>query len=316
MATEYPVELKPIDLSRFAEGNIGIPYCMTMDSGKPGPHVLINALTHGNEVCGAHAISYLVDHGVKPSRGKLSLSFANIEAYLAFDQANPTASRYIDEDLNRLWSDAILDGNRQSRELTRARQLQPLIATVDYLLDIHSMQTKVAPLMLSGLQKKGQNFAAEVGVPALIVADAGHSAGPRMRDYRDFSTENEHKVALLVECGQHWEKSSRDIAIETALRFLLATNLVDPQWAQNLLPKTAPTSQQTISVTDAITIRSDRFRFIQDFIGLEIIEKAGSVIAYDDEQPITTPYDRCILIMPNRRLTQGQTAVRLGRFIA
>jgi hypothetical protein len=31
---------------------------------------------------------------------------------------------------------------------------------------------------------------------------------------------------------------------------------------------------------------------------------------------VTTPYDDCVLIMPSRRLDKGQTAVRLGRYVA
>lgn len=316
VSQDYPVELKPIDISGFAAGNTGIPYCTTLDSSQPGPHVLVNALTHGNEVCGAHAIRFLVDRGLRPVRGKLSYSFANIAAYQSFDEANPTVSRYLDEDLNRVWSDAILDGPRQSRELTRAREMRPLIAAADYLLDIHSMQTKVAPLMLSGVQRKGQDLARKIGVPALIVSDAGHVAGPRMRDYNEFGRDDGAKTALLVECGQHWEKAAADIAIETALRFLLAVGAVDPRWAAPLLPAAQPAPQRTILVTDAITIETDRFRFHQPFIGLEVIERAGTVIAEDDGRPVATPYDECVLIMPSQRLQKGQTAVRLGRFVA
>ena len=49
--------------------------------------------------------------------------------------------------------------------------------------------------------------------------------------------------------------------------------------------------------------------------GLDVIAKEGTVIAYDGERPVTTPYDNCVLIMPSKRLTRGLTAVRLGRFI-
>jgi hypothetical protein len=74
--------------------------------------------------------------------------------------------------------------------------------------------------------------------------------------------------------------------------------------------------QRVIEVTDAVTIATDKFRFIERFRGLEVIPKAGTVIAHDDEQPVRTPYDGCVLIMPSRRMMRGQTAVRLGRFNA
>ena len=68
-------------------------------------------------------------------------------------------------------------------ELARARELRPLLDEVDVLLDIHSMQQRCEPLMLCGPQDKGRALALDLGAPATVVADAGHSAGRRMRDY-------------------------------------------------------------------------------------------------------------------------------------
>lgn len=48
----YPIEIEFPDIARHAPGNTGIDYVRTFDSGVAGPHVMINALTHGNEVCG------------------------------------------------------------------------------------------------------------------------------------------------------------------------------------------------------------------------------------------------------------------------
>ena len=45
------LEVLPRDISAYREGNTGIDYVHRFDSGQPGPHVLINALTHGNELC-------------------------------------------------------------------------------------------------------------------------------------------------------------------------------------------------------------------------------------------------------------------------
>ena len=64
----------------------------------------------------------------------------NVAAYTRFDPVNPVVSRYVDEDFNRVWSAEVLDGPRDSVELRRAREVRPLVDTVDLLLDIHSMQ--------------------------------------------------------------------------------------------------------------------------------------------------------------------------------
>jgi predicted deacylase len=311
----YPVDLSPPDISAYRNGNTGIEYASTLDSGTAGPHVMLTAVVHGNELCGAIALDWLVREGVRPVRGKLSLVFCNVGAYLAFDPANPQASRFLDEDFNRVWAEAVLDGPRKSRELARARALRPLIGTADLLLDIHSMQHPTKPLMLCGPLEKGRRFARDVGVPATIVSDEGHSAGKRMRDYAAFGDPASPKNALLVECGQHWEPASADVAKETALRFLLATGAVARDWIEARLPRSAPAPQRTIEVTHAVTINSDDFRFAADFRGLETIPRKGDEIARDGGTVVRAPYDDCVLIMPSRRLGKGQTAVRLGRYI-
>lgn len=312
----YPIELTPPSIEPYKRGNIGIDYMTTFDSGRPGPHVMVNALTHGNEVCGAIAVDFLFREGVRPTRGKLTLGLANVAAYLAFDPARPTASRFVDEDFNRVWDESTLDGPRTSSELTRAREIRPLIDTVDYLLDIHSMQHATPPLGLSGPLKKGQDFARAIGTPVYVVADQGHAAGKRLRDYRFFGEAADPRNAYLVECGQHWEKASADVAIDCALRFLKSLDVVAPSFLERYLPPGAPPAQKVIEITDAVTVESENFTFVADYKGMEVIARKGTVIGSDGGRPVATPYDECVLIMPSRRLRRGLTAVRLGRFVA
>ena len=309
------LELTPVDISAFAAGNTGIAYVTTFDSGKAGPHLLINALTHGNEVCGAHALEFLFNTGVRPARGKLTLSFANVAAYESFDEDRPGASRYLDEDFNRLWSDALLDGERNSRELTRARELRPIVEQVDHLLDLHSMQTESPPLALAGTTAKGRSLAIGVGVPAHVVVDAGHAEGTRMRDYGAFGDGGDAKSALLVECGQHWMRRSREVAIECALRFLGHFGVIDGDSAADHWPAADPAPQRFIEVTEAITIRNGGFKFSDAYRGLEVIPAKGTLIGSDAGIEVRTPYDDCVLVMPSRKLRAGQTAVRFGRYI-
>ena len=101
---------------------------------------MIVALTHGNELCGAIALDRLLSQGVKPLRGRLILAFANVEAFRRFDVSEPFSSRCVDEDMNRIWDDAVLRGARDSVELRRARALAPFVDAADVLLDLHSMQ--------------------------------------------------------------------------------------------------------------------------------------------------------------------------------
>ena len=311
---EYPIELTAPDISAYKTGNTGIDYFTTMESGVDGPHVMLTAVVHGNEICGAIALDYFFKSDLKPRVGKLTLGFCNVDAFLQFDPEDPTVSRFVDEDFNRVWDEKSLDGPRQSAELTRARAIRPLIAQADYLLDIHSMQKKTDALVLSGPLTKGRELAKGTGVPKLVVSDHGHAAGKRMRDYGDFINPDSHKNSLLVEAGQHWEKNSEQVSIETMFRYLAHLGTLS---AEDIAPHVGPNPepQTFVEVVGPVTIETDNFRFAAEYTGLEVIEKAGTVLAYDDGKPVTTPHDNCILIMPTRRLTKGGTAVRLGKFI-
>ena len=313
----YQVELTPPDIEPYRAGNTGIDYVTTFDNGVAGPHVLVTALTHGNEICGAIALDRLLHAGLQPRRGKLTLAFDNIAAYRTFDTRIPTVSRYVDEDFNRLWAAAMLDGPRQSVELTRARALRPIVDAADFLLDIHSMQYATAPLMLAGTLDKSLALARQVGIPELIMCDAGHAAGPRMRDYGGFGDPGSAKTALLIESGQHWERRAAEVATDVMLRFLMALGTVTRDDAEVLAGPDfdAHPRQRVIQVTEAVTITSDKFEFVQDFRGLEVLSPEGTLIGHDDEREVRTPYDDCVLIMPSRRLAKGQTAVRLGRYV-
>jgi predicted deacylase len=124
-ATFPPIEIEFPDLARWAAGNAGLPYVWTLTADRAGPHVLVQALTHGNEVCGAIALDWLLTEAFRPARGTVTLCFANFAAYDAFDPADPFASRCVEEDFNRLWTADVLDGLRRTADLARARELRP-----------------------------------------------------------------------------------------------------------------------------------------------------------------------------------------------
>ena len=313
--SDPPVEIAAPDISAYRQGNAGIPYVTTFESGRAGPHAVITALVHGNELCGALALAQLFERGIRPRCGRLSLAFVNTAAFERFDPDQPKASRYLDEDLNRVWDPATLDGPRKSVELARAREIRPLIESADDLLDLHSMQLAAPPLLLCGLAAKGRRLARAIGYPALVVADAGHRGGPRMRDFGAFAEPSSPRTAMLVECGQHWAASSVEVALATCGRFLAALDLIAPAALDRLGARVESGPQRLIKVTHAVTVNGGPFRFTEDFQGLEVVPKRGTVIGHDGAQPVRTPYDDCVLIMPSRRLGPGLTAVRLGRFV-
>jgi predicted deacylase len=314
----YPIDISPPDIAPFAQGNAGVDYVHVLDSGRAGPTVMVQALTHGNEFCGAIAAVELLQSGLRPAAGKLVVAFANVAAFARFDAGDPDRARYIDEDYNRVWSDEALHGARDSAELRRARALAPFVDAADLLLDLHSMHEPCRPIMVCGVAGRGGDKAValsrRLGVPGELLLDTGHPAGLRMIERGGFGDPASPRTALLIECGQHWERAAADVARDTLWRFLAVAGVVAPAAVQPRLRCTPPMQQRVIRVTEPVVARSMDFRFAGDWRGLEVIARAGTPIAFDGERTWTAPYDDTVLVMPSmRHLAPGTTMVRLGR---
>lgn len=311
MADNPPIEFAFPELRRWEKGFA--PYIHVRESGRSGPIVMVNALTHGNEVSGAVVVDALLASGLRPRKGSLILSFANIEAYHSFDPKTPFKSRLIDEDFNRVWGR--LDQPATTAEMKRALVLKPFVDKADLLLDLHSMHDDGVPLMLSGPLDKGVNLARRLGTPVDIVRDAGHAAGMRMRDYGGFGDPKSGRNALLIETGQHWRASSVTVAKDVTVRFLAESEIFDAADLPADWQQPTPAQQRVVEVTHAVATKRGNFIPARHFEGQELVAKAGTVLGHDDGEPVTTPYDNCVLVMPssNRPLRPGVTVVRLGR---
>lgn len=307
------------DLSMWRQGNTGTEGVWHFDAGRPGRHVLISALIHGNELCGAWALKGLLEAGIRPAAGRLTLMFANLPAFDRFDPARHDASRFVDEDMNRQWMDERI-AQPETRERQRVATLMPWVRQADWVLDLHSMHEPGAPLLLTGVHPRNLALARALGNPVHIVVDSGHQDGVRMRDYGRFGQPDAQAPdtrSLLVECGFHGDPASREVAHDLCVRFLEVAGTVPAATLESLLPgwkQTGAPRQWALEVTGPVVARSDRFRFIRPFAGLECIPLAGTVIGENDGEPVTTPYDDCVLVMPSvRQARAGVTVVRFAR---
>jgi hypothetical protein len=242
----------------------------------------------------------------------LTFGFVNLAAYERFDPRQPTVSRFVDEDINRVWDTSVLDSARNSVELARAREVRPLIDTADVLFDLHSMLWPSEPLILCGTSIKGKRLALGAGAPALVVADRGHANGRRIIDYPRFAEATTTCAASLVEAGQHWQGTTVDTMLAGVAGLLGHLGMLAP----GVLPAPPTRPQRFAEVTLAVTARTSGFAFVQPYRGGDVIPHRNTLIALDGETEVRTPYDDCLLIMPSLRPSRGHTAVRLARFVA
>mgnify|MGYP001805896716 CR=1 FL=1 len=327
--------ITPPDLEDYRHGGCGIPYVLIRESGQPGPRVVLNALTHGNELAGAIALDNLLRCGFRPQAGQVAFCFANVAALARFTPEQPYLARFVEEDLNRIWGGEPAPA-RQTQERQRAQALRPLYDQADFLLDLHSMHLDSPPLILAGVADRAVRFALQPGFPDWVIRDGGHAAGRRLIDYSRFADPGGTAVALLAECGYHGAAQTVSAAVRISLRFLVGAGAVSPAEGRRWLkaagvggaadlglepapsspsasPGASPRIPTVLQVIEAVTVQTGSFGFVREFANLESVPAAGTLIAQDGPRTIRTPCPECRLILPVARAGVGQTAVRFGR---
>ena len=308
--TDTAIEVVQGDLSAYREGNTGIPYVHRFESGKPGPHVLVNALTHGNEICGMVAAKHLLDSGVRPLVGTLTVSFAHVEAYDAFDAAKPFENRQIVHNLNRIWSDELLGGTEDSPELRRARELRPVVAAADHILDIHSTSQDVVPFWVYPDFARNADVAAAIGLPSVhLVMPNGLGSGTPLIQHGAHAGADAPGAAMVAECGQHFKRATAEVATEVTLRFLAHFGLITH------MPNAAAVPQRRFELLQTLMVKTGQFAFTRPLVGFETFAE-GELIGTDGTDEIRAPCDDCTIFMPTRAPIVGREAVYLTRPLA
>ncbi|NDZ15332.1 succinylglutamate desuccinylase [Variovorax sp. WS11] len=303
------LEVAQGDLSAYRQGNTGVDYVHRFESGNPGPHVLINALTHGNEICGMVAATRLLDEGVRPRIGTLTVSFAHVEAYNAFDAEKPFENRQLVHNLNRIWSDEWLEGAEDSPELRRARELRPVVAAADHILDLHSTSQDVVPFWVYPAFARNAAVAVAIGRPSVhLVMPKGLGSGtPLIQHGHHGEDEGPAGAALVAECGQHFLQATADTAVGVTFDFLAHFGLVERE-----ADAPAPGPQRRFELLETRMVKTPEFRFVRPLVGFEVFAK-GELIAVDGDEEIRAPCEDCTVLMPARVPIVGREGVYLTR---
>jgi predicted deacylase len=310
---DYPVQIARADLGPYRQSHSGLDYIHSFDAGRAGPHVMINALTHGNELCGMVVVKRLLDAGIRPRTGRLTLSFANVAAYDRFGPDRLDA-RFVDRDFNRLWRDDWMDADTRSVEAARARQMRPLLATVDRLLDLHSTWHALAPFFVLAKLPRSRRLADALAAPPrqLLLPEVRHE-GLHMIDYGELRAPGASAVGLIAECGQHFAQSSVDQAWRTAIRFLQVTAAIDADQATALCPGIAPAQEiERFEIVQPVIASTDELRLTGSYAGFTRYAQ-GELAALDGTHPVLAPFDGAVLLAPRPNPKRGQQAFAWGR---
>lgn len=306
-----PIEVRPRDLARWRASNSGVEYVHVFEGPEPGPTVMTVGLTHGNEFCGAEALHWALDLGLRPLRGTWIAAFANVEAYRRFDANKPLDSRFVDRDLNRVWRDDWIDGEG-TREAIRAGELRPFVRRADFLLDIHSTAFAVRPFFVGAILPRVRALAQRLAYPKSLLLQSAQFDGKVMVEYGAFADPASPKTALVVECGAHFLRGSVDVAKHALIAFLDAMGTIEPEVARRLKPAVPPCEEGIYEIEKVHVAKHADLKFLGPYIGFEEVPK-GTKIAMDGPDAIEAPFDRCAVLFPKANPMQGREFVTLAR---
>ena len=196
---------------------------VTYSGFEAGPRFLVLGAIHGNEICGVIAIKRIMEDiesgKIKIQRGQVTfVPIANSSAYAE-------GKRYIERNLNRY---LIPMEKPDSYEARLGNILCPMLASCDVLLDIHSYTIGGAAFAsVEGVDKGENEFAVTLGAEALIYGwqDAYKASGRTAENLNEsigttaYARQHGAK-AVLIECGQHKDPKSPEIAYQAIYKAL------------------------------------------------------------------------------------------------
>jgi hypothetical protein len=229
-----------------------------------------------------------------------------VEAYESFDPARPFESRQLVHNFNRIWSPQWLDGPEESPELRRAREMRPVLAAADHILDLHSTSQDVTPFWVYPAFERNAAAALAIGRPSVhMVMPGGLGSGTPIIQHGRHGEADGHGVALVAECGQHFLRSTSVLAVEVALDFVAHFGLIERAVQ-------AQGRQRRFELLQTLLVKTPEFAFTRPVIGFESYAK-GELIATDGVDEIRAPCEDCTILMPTRKPVVGREAVYLTR---
>jgi len=290
----------------------------------PTLHFLISVSVHGNEPCGVHGINELLQEGWFQG-GNIPLSSIRVTVILGNPGAFVAKKRFIEENLNRVMSEEIF-AQESTYERKLAKRLAQAIKKADVYLDIHSTSSDSVPFALPAKNKKSETLA--LSLPCQFsIKNLAHLTNPKATSMEWAFLHN--KTAVCVECGQHNNPKSVEVAkevIKTTIlsqcTLILAKQAPQEEDIELVTTRTCCSIDQTFQASseshlteldcESCTIVRKGFQFLRKVSAFETVPY-GEAIARDEQGIVSCPYkEGAVVIMPTALPILGEEAFFWG----
>jgi succinylglutamate desuccinylase len=273
-----------------------------------GPILVCIGGLHGNEPSGVVALHNVVEE-IRRSRTRLQGQFWSVVGNVT---ALAAGRRFLDEDLNRIWSSERVQWVRtkpvsEGVDAEVSEQLQ-LLAVIDrvfqnaegrrnvFFLDLHTTSARSGPFTIFGDTLSNRHFAEHFPVPMILGLEEQIEGA--LMDY----VGNRGAITLGFEAGRHESPESVDRHEAAVWIALTASGVVSVEDAHNLaeyhrkLSDCSPELPRVLEVSYRHAVApNDEFAMVLKFNNFEGIRK-GQKVARDKYGDILAPSTGRILL--------------------
>lgn len=273
--------------------------CWNIRGSQDGPCVVVIGGTHGDELVGVEVVRSLLRifdiegraSGEYPSSdicGNVFFLFGNPEA-IALRQRSASGGK----DLNRFFHQDTLNQparDSDSCDLTRARQLAPILAKADFVFDLHGTSNESPPFVCFGQDSDRHRRLYRLLPVEYVLTDPSNilatDEGMLRRGTTDSYVEEHGGVALCYETGKEDDVSISDIVLRDVLRLLKEVGTIAPESANLRLQETGvfySVSKQVFALAHSVQATSSDFTYAPGMnVGWQEVKKHQLVGTYAD----------------------------------
>lgn len=273
-----------------------------LEGENPGPTIVCFAGIHGNETSGVFALQQVFEE-IKPF--KINGAIYGISGNLKALEVN---KRFIDEDLNRIWTHNRLNNlknrhklNTEEKEQKELFDLLKEIITTNpgpfYFIDFHTTSSRTLPFITINDALINRKFSRQFPVP-IVLGIEEYLNGPLLSYINELGY-----VSLGFESGQHDEVNAVSNHISFAYLALIFTKILKkedvPDYEKhfNRLKKASENESEISEVVHLHKIvENENFKMLNGFESFQNIKK-GTKLAISNNKEIVSEHN-AILFMP------------------
>ncbi|MEX0721179.1 MAG: succinylglutamate desuccinylase/aspartoacylase family protein [Balneolaceae bacterium] len=273
-----------------------------------GPTIIAMAAIHGNEPSGIGAVCRVLKKIEKSEahfKGRFIGLIGNMEAL-------EKRQRYIDEDMNRIWSTSILDKIRRTPtpdlQTTERKEIKKLLEIIDPITsndeanhplifaDLHTFSSESGIFALTSRREENIELMVPLGVP--LVFGIEHALQGTVSKYIQDSGE----IGFSFEAGQHFSSQSENNASAGLLCLLVAAGCIQASKIEDfthyydyLKNQTESLPRKVEYVYKHIIEPGDDFKMRLGFKNFDAVKK-GDWLATDQHGKVSAQQDGYILM--------------------